>query len=50
MIFHTGCWERERLIEDWPDARVLAKPAPVKLLVQTICAACGRCKCPPSGN
>src|SRR5271167_1120461 len=40
MIFYTGCCEREQLSQDWPDAQVLAKPAPVKLLLRTVGEAC----------
>jgi hypothetical protein len=40
IIFHTGNCEWERLSQDWPDAWVLTKPAPLKLLIRTICEAC----------
>jgi CheY-like chemotaxis protein len=40
IIFHTGHGEWEDLQRRWPQAEVLTKPAPVKLLVRTICESC----------
>ncbi|MGO9985035.1 MAG: response regulator [Rhodomicrobium sp.] len=49
MIFYTGCEDWEKLSQDWPDAQVLTKPAPLALLMRTVCGACcrlGRCAIP----
>ncbi len=40
IVFHTGQSDRERIKCGWPDAQVLIKPAPQKLLMQAIIAAC----------
>lgn len=49
IIFLTGCHEWENLKQDWPDAKVLRKPAPVKLLVRTVCEACRGLECAGHG-
>ena len=40
IIFYTGSGQFERLRRDWPDACVLAKPAPHNLLMQSVRQAC----------
>ena len=45
IVFYCGYGEPERLRRDWPEAKVLIKPAPYELLMQTIREACGRGKC-----
>jgi two-component system, response regulator PdtaR len=47
IVFYTGCGEPEKLRLEWPHAQVLVKPAPFRLLMQTICVAGGLCKCAP---
>ncbi len=42
IVFHTGCYTPEGLGQEWQDAQVLIKPAPLDLQMRTICAACGR--------
>jgi DNA-binding NarL/FixJ family response regulator len=40
ILFHTAQGDPERIKQDWPDAQVLMKPAPVGLLVPAVQAAC----------
>src|SRR5438552_15059338 len=40
IVFYTGYLDPNGLMRDWPGARVLPKPAPFHLLIQTIGAAC----------
>ena len=36
IVFHTGHIDPEDLQRDWPDAKVLSKPAPLRLLIPAI--------------
>ncbi len=38
IVFYTGHSDAETLKLDWPEARVLTKPAPDKLLIEAVCA------------
>jgi DNA-binding NarL/FixJ family response regulator len=40
IIFHSGAADLEILQREWPQAMVLSKPAPPKMLVRTVCKAC----------
>ncbi len=40
IIFHTGYYDPDGLKRDWPDAEVLLKPAPLRLLMQAVSAVC----------
>ncbi len=40
LVFYTGYAGVESLKRDWPEAQVLTKPAPVRLLIQAVCRAC----------
>ncbi len=40
LIFHTAYSDPEGLRRNWPDAQVLTKPTPAKLLVRALCAVC----------
>ncbi len=40
IIFYTCYVDPDGLIRDWPDAQVLAKPAPSHLLIRTVSAVC----------
>jgi hypothetical protein len=40
IIFHTGCGELKSLRRDWPNAKVLIKPAPYQLLLRAVLEAC----------
>jgi DNA-binding response OmpR family regulator len=40
IVFHTGQSDPEALKREWPEAEVLLKPAPLRLLIPAIRAAC----------
>ena len=40
IVFYTGHGDAEGLRRDWPEAKVLSKPAPPKLLLQTVRNVC----------
>ncbi len=40
IVFHSAHIEPEGLKRDWPDTEVLSKPAPLRLLIPAILAAC----------
>ena len=40
IVFHTAQIDPERVKRDWPDAEVLFKPAPLRLLIPAVQAAC----------
>ncbi len=40
IVFYTGYADTDGLKREWPDAKVLAKPSPFKLLIQSVSAAC----------
>ncbi len=40
IVFHTGQIDPEGLKRDWPDIEVLSKPAPLRLLIPAVLAAC----------
>src|SRR5262245_16520007 len=40
LVFYTGYHDLEGLERDWPACQVLLKPAPPKLLVKAVRAAC----------
>ena len=37
IVFYTGYAYVDQLKRDWPDAQILTKPAPSRLLVQAVC-------------
>ncbi len=37
IVFYTGYAAVEQLRRDWPDAQVLTKPTPARLLVEAVC-------------
>ncbi|MGO9544493.1 MAG: response regulator [Rhodomicrobium sp.] len=39
VIFLTGHSETEAISQDWPEAQLITKPAPLKLLMRTVCEA-----------
>jgi DNA-binding NtrC family response regulator len=41
-IFYTGQIDQEAIRRDWPAAKVLAKPAPLRTLLQALAEACGK--------
>jgi DNA-binding response OmpR family regulator len=41
-IFYTGQIDQEAIRRDWPAATVLAKPAPIRTLLQALVEACGK--------
>lgn len=41
IVFYTGHPDPEGLKKEWPHAQVLFKPAPLKLLISAVQAACG---------
>lgn len=41
IVFYTGYADLDGLKREWPEARVLFKPAPHGLLLSTVAAACG---------
>ena len=42
IVFYTAHWEPESLMRYWPDARLVAKPAPHEVLMNAVRAACQR--------
>ncbi len=40
IVFYTGQIDPSSLMRDWPGAPVLLKPAPVRLLIPAVLAAC----------
>jgi len=40
IVFHTGQIDPEGLKRDWPGTEVLFKPAPLRLLIPAVLAAC----------
>jgi DNA-binding response OmpR family regulator len=42
IIFHTGQVDPEAISRDWPAAKVLVKPAPLRTLMQALAEACGK--------
>jgi DNA-binding response OmpR family regulator len=40
IVFHTGQADPASLKRDWPDAQVLVKPCPLRLVVPAVYAAC----------
>jgi DNA-binding response OmpR family regulator len=40
IVFYTGHHDPEGLKQDWPEARVLLKPAPLHLLMRAVIEAC----------
>jgi DNA-binding response OmpR family regulator len=40
ILFYTGHAEPEELKRDWPDAGVLLKPAPPRLLIRAVSVIC----------
>jgi len=42
IIFHTGRVGSEAIRRDWPAARVIVKPAPLRTLLQALAEACGK--------
>ena len=42
IIFYTGEINPEAIRRDWPAAKVLVKPAPLRTLMQALAEACGK--------
>jgi hypothetical protein len=50
IVFYTGHHDPEGLKQDWPQAHVLLKPAPLHLLMRAVIEACaGRPPVPVGG-
>ena len=48
IVFYTGQYDPEALKQDWPQAHVLLKPAPLHVLMRAVIEACGGAPCAPS--
>lgn len=40
IVFHTGSSDVQALRRDWPEAQIVAKPAPMELLLEAVRTAC----------